>query len=46
MPREQIFPSLLILLDAGASGVYWWQGNWRMGTYWLAAATITLMVTI
>jgi hypothetical protein len=46
MRPENIFPSLLILLDLGASGVYAYNFDWRRAIYWLAAATLTAMVTM
>ena len=42
----RLFPSILIALDLGASMVYYWHGDWRRGTYWLAAMTLTLMVVL
>jgi hypothetical protein len=41
-----IFPSVLILLDMGASIVYATQYDWRRSIYWLAAAVLTTCVTI
>jgi len=41
----KIFPTLLILLDLGASGVYAASGDWRRAIYWLAAAVLTATVT-
>lgn len=40
-----IFPSVMIVLDVCASGVWFWCGNVRMGVYWLAAAVLTFCVT-
>jgi len=42
---EQLFPTLLIVLDIGAAGVYFWQGDYKRGIYWLAAAVLTTCVT-
>ena len=51
---EKWFPSLLIVLDVIAAGVYAWQvffanalpiDDWRKVVYWLAAAVLTAMVT-
>ena len=41
----KIFPTLLILLDLGASGVYAFHADWRRAIYWLAAAVLTATVT-
>ena len=40
------FPIILIILDVCASIVYFTNLDWRRGVYWLAAAVLTLMVTI
>jgi hypothetical protein len=40
------FPWLLICLSAAASLVYFIYGDVRHGTYWLAAATLNLTVTL
>jgi hypothetical protein len=45
MPREKFFPTILILLDVCASIGYIKTGNWRMIIYWLAAATLTTVIT-
>lgn len=45
MRTEYIFPSLLIALDLCAALVYAVKCEWRMGLYWLAAATLTACVT-
>ncbi len=42
----RIFPSLLIALDLGASGLYAWNADYRRAVYWLAAAVLTLTVTL
>jgi hypothetical protein len=41
----QFFPTLLILLDLGASGIYLWYMDWRRALYWFAAAVLTATVT-
>jgi hypothetical protein len=46
MTRAAIFPSLLILLDLGASFAYAVEADWRRAVYWFAAAVLTLTVTI
>ena len=42
---EQILPSLLIAIDIGAAVPYALNGDWRMAVYWVAAATLTTVVT-
>ena len=41
----KIFPTLLIVLDLLASGVYLYFSDWRRAIYWLAAAVLTATVT-
>ena len=43
MTKQQIFPTLLIVLDIGAAAMYW--GDARKVVYWLAAAALTAAVT-
>jgi hypothetical protein len=43
--NPKILPSILIIIDFGASIPYFCQGNWRMGIYWIAAGILTLTVT-
>ncbi len=43
MTKQQIFPTVLILLDVGAAVSYW--GDWRKVIYWCAAAVLTASVT-
>jgi hypothetical protein len=43
---KNIFPITLIILDLGASAVYFSHGDIRRGVYWLAAACLTLCVTV
>jgi len=45
MKIEYLFPVLLILLDIGAAAVYFGGGDWRKVVYWMAAATLTFVVT-
>jgi hypothetical protein len=45
IPKEKIFPSILIILDIAASIGYIHTGEWRKILYWLFAAGLTLMVT-
>jgi hypothetical protein len=42
---ERVFPSILIVLDVCAAAFYLPGGDWRKVIYWLAAATITTVVT-
>jgi len=42
---ERFFPTLLIILDVCAAVGYMPAGNWRKVVYWLAAATLTTVVT-
>jgi hypothetical protein len=43
---KHLFPYTLIILDLAASGVYLIYGDFRHATYWLAAAVLTICVTI
>ena len=45
MRSEQIFPTALIVIDLLASVGYMFKADWRMATYWTAAATLTACVT-
>ena len=45
MYTRQFFPTLLIILDLCAAGVYLASGDWRRFTYWVAAAVLTATVT-
>ena len=45
MNTKHIFPSLLIALDLCAAIVYAAKCEWRMGLYWISAATLTACVT-
>ena len=42
---ETIFPAVMVVLQVAACVPYWVQGDWRMGVYWMAAATLTVVVT-
>lgn len=44
MPK--LFPIVLIVLDVLASCVYFAFGDFKRGVYWIAAAVLTLTVTI
>lgn len=46
MNAARVFPALLIALDLGASLVYVYYYDWRRAIYWLAAAVLTLTVTL
>ncbi len=47
MISVKFFPTLMIALSLGASVAYAIKGfdNWRMIVYWIAAATLTAVVT-
>lgn len=45
MKPEQIFPTIIILLNLGSFVMYAWAGDVRKATYWLAAAFLTASVT-
>jgi hypothetical protein len=42
---QKLFPTLLIILDVCAEAAYVPAGDWRWVIYWLAAATLTAVVT-
>lgn len=41
----KLFPTILIVLDLGASIMWLVAGDWRRAIYWLAAAVLTATVT-
>ena len=43
--NNKIFPTLLIFMDVCAAFGYIPAGDWRKIVYWLAAATLTYVVT-
>ena len=43
---KHLFPIILIVLDIGASVVYLCCGDIKRSVYWLAAAVLTITVTI
>ena len=45
MRLEKLFPTILIVLDICASLSYLPASDWRRVIYWLAAATLTTVVT-
>ena len=42
---EKVFPTMLIVLDVFAAAAYAPTGDWRKVVYWLAAATLTTVIT-
>ena len=38
MINQKILSTIMIIIDLCASILYWFNGNWRMGLYWLFAA--------
>ena len=42
---HRLFPTILIVLDVCAAAGYVPIGDWRKVIYWLAAATLTTVVT-
>ena len=45
MNTKYIFPLLLIILDVGAAIVYGVGKDFKMATYWIAAAVLNICVT-
>jgi len=45
IPREKIFPTVLMIIDVCAAISYVPTGDWRKIFYWLFAAGLTYMVT-
>ena len=45
MKKEYIFPTVLIIIDVAAAGVYAHGGDWKKTVYWLAAAVLNAAVT-
>lgn len=45
MISPRLFPTILIILDVCAAGVYFFHGDWRRVIYWVAAAILTATVT-
>jgi len=41
----KLFPTILIILDILAAGVYGFEGDWRHAIYWASAAVLTCTVT-
>jgi hypothetical protein len=44
MTKQQILPTLLIIIDVGAA-IGYFPDDWRKVVYWLAAAALTYVVT-
>lgn len=42
---ERLMPTVLIILQAGSSVPYFYNGDWRKGLYWLFATGLTIVVT-
>jgi len=42
---QQLFPSILIILDICAALAYVPVGDWRKIVYWLSASALTFVVT-
>lgn len=42
---KYIFPIALIVLDVGAAIVYAFNKDFKMATYWIAAAVLNVCVT-
>lgn len=42
---QKLFPTILIVLDVCSAVGYGFAGDWRKVVYWLAAATLTFVVT-
>ena len=45
MTKQQILPSLLMLIDLASALVYLSAGDWRKVGYWTSAAILTYCVT-
>jgi hypothetical protein len=45
MKREQLLPTVLIIIDIAAAAGYVPAGEWRKIVYWIAAALLTYVVT-
>lgn len=42
----RVFPVILIVLDILACIAYAFEGDWRRTIYWLAAAVLTVSITV
>ncbi len=45
MKYTQIFPTIMMTLSILSSMMYFIDGDWRKGVYWVAGATLTFTVT-
>ena len=45
MKSELLFPTIIIGLNLASAALYILHTNWKMGLYWVAAATLTACVT-
>ena len=45
MKTQQIFPTILMILDLCAAAVYAQHGDFRRMIYWMAAASLTASIT-
>jgi len=45
MGKEQILPTILIVIDIGAAIAYAMNGDLRKCVYWISAAVLTACVT-
>lgn len=45
LTKQQVFPTILIVLDVCAALAYVPVCDWRKSVYWLAAAVLTYVVT-
>lgn len=41
-----IFPLIVVGLNASAGAVYYWEGDWRRGSYWVLCALINVCITL
>jgi hypothetical protein len=46
MDKTKILPIVLMIIDVAAAVVYCCDGDYRRAVYWIAAAVLTLTVTI
>lgn len=46
MRKEQFLPLGIAIAMFFAAVPYWWAGDWRRGSYWIAAGVINVVVTV
>ena len=46
MDKTKLFPIVMIVMNCAAAGVYLYDGDIKKAVYWLAAAVLTITVTI